>query len=266
MNRITTTNITPAVQQPFTGPSIEFLQDSSEEILIALAKTICVNKGVPSSASDNYILYGCEKTLLYGTTYAFGDGFIFTQSPYHVYRLVGGTTSVTGTAVVYATTSADGIADPIEMSDGTPVNVHTHNYLVIANGTSGSGVCDYDSMINLTLTDWIPSKTWITPTLGTHWITTTYPANPISYYKNSDGLVTLRGFANFTGTAPSPVFFYLPVGYRPEKSFYTTAIEVIPTQAVIQLWVDASTGAVELSATSFGANGTYGLGDVSFYI
>jgi hypothetical protein len=59
---------------------------------------------------------------------------------------------------------------------------------------------------------------WITPTLLNGWINYSSAYQPIGYYKDSQGIVRLRGLIS-SGTSNTGTFvFNLPKGYRPKKA------------------------------------------------
>lgn len=105
--------IDPSVQQPWTGPSLEFLQNSINEKVgaLGLALTGPITGGVP------YVLSGCIGS---GGTYSAGY-ILFNNSIY----AVSAAASFTNTPVQYiVNTSYDAIADPLIFSDGSVHNVH----------------------------------------------------------------------------------------------------------------------------------------------
>lgn len=68
------------------------------------------------------------------------------------------------------------------------------------------------------LTSALPvQQSWIAPTLQNSWSNaTSSPAtNPAGYWKDSLGIVHLRGY--LSGGNTDAVIFTLPTGYRPEK-------------------------------------------------
>lgn len=77
----------------------------------------------------------------------------------------------------------------------------------------GEGLYSYDG------TNWIfglaYAEDWITPTLVNGWMPYSAAYNTEGYYKDSFGVVHLRGLIKNGTTTPGTTLFTLPVGYRP---------------------------------------------------
>ena len=64
----------------------------------------------------------------------------------------------------------------------------------------------------------VAQETWTGASFATNWQDYSVSYQPVSYFKDSMGLVHLRGLAKCTtGTTPGTTIFTLPVGYRPAK-------------------------------------------------
>jgi microcompartment protein CcmK/EutM len=64
----------------------------------------------------------------------------------------------------------------------------------------------------------IAQESWTGASFATNWQDYSVSYQPVSYFKDSLGLVHLRGLAKCTtGTTPGTTIFTLPVGYRPAK-------------------------------------------------
>lgn len=104
----------------------------------------------------------------------------------------------------------------------------------------------------------VTPEAWITPTLLNGWANYAgATSNPISYYKDSSGIVRLQGVAN-SGTAATTIFV-LPSSYRPKSNKYflcsCTGINVgrIDIGVTGMVHVFAFTGWISLDNISFRA-------------
>lgn len=198
MNNIDTTQIVdPNVLQPFTGPSLEFLQDATAEMLKVLGSTF-VGEGylanvpyaligvtytgtaaLPTAVSPGYILYNNE---IFGVNSGFGPATLGAQFDIVV---------------------TQGAPDPLTFSDLSSKNVHNIRKLQITDAASG-GLFDLTDVIFIQPTA-IQTATLLASFTGT-----------VEFYKDGKGFVYLRGLP-LLGTTPSTgtVIFNLPAGYRP---------------------------------------------------
>lgn len=141
MNRIITTNILdPAIQQPFTGNSLDFLQNASIETFLSLpafANRAAFNSGNP------VVLYGCQRQDLGGGNYKFYTGYVYYSGEIYYYAGVN-SIAIAGTAQFKITVTNDATADPVEFTDGINRNVHNVRRLVM---TDGAGDFNYSSCL-----------------------------------------------------------------------------------------------------------------------
>lgn len=140
MNRINTTQVTdPTSQQPWTIKSVDFLQNSIQDSLNALARALI---GEDYSASTVYVLNRCEKV---GNV--IDSGYVFYNG--EVYILTGADTSayVNIPVIISAGTIIDPTYDPVTFSDGVNKYVHDVRQLKIADQLTGTGYADYADVV-----------------------------------------------------------------------------------------------------------------------
>lgn len=140
MKKIDTTQIVdPTSQQPFTGKSLNFLQESILEVMGAAIKA---KIGKNYSATTLYVLDRCKKTAaVIDNGYVFYGGEIFT--------FIGAdTTAYANVPVIKFQQPYDSAIDPVLFSDGVNKYVHELPQLYVDNGVSGStSYGDYDSIV-----------------------------------------------------------------------------------------------------------------------
>lgn len=141
MNKILTTSISdPTIQQPFTGHSLDFLQNANKEVALGLARMLA--DGAYSS-SNAYVISGLEQ---YGTNQYSGGYVLYGEE---IYSCDGKstTTAFVNTAVLTLTVTNDATSDPITFTDGVPRNVHNVRKMVMSDAVSGTGTVDYSNCI-----------------------------------------------------------------------------------------------------------------------
>ncbi|MES2382613.1 MAG: hypothetical protein V4538_16310 [Bacteroidota bacterium] len=187
---ITTDILDPSIQQPFTGKSLDFLQDANKEIHLGLAISLIGNSYDISKA---YILNGI---VPYGTN-QYTAGFILWNE--EIYYCPGKTTTTAfaNVAIFTITITNDSIADPLVFSDNISRNVHKVRRLILSDGVSGSGTFDLLDAIYIN-TDWIANDS-------------------STSYRREGGTVFLSGPAGNVGTSMGngATSFTLPIGFRP---------------------------------------------------
>ncbi|MBY0202986.1 MULTISPECIES: hypothetical protein [Paenibacillus] len=103
---------------------------------------------------------------------------------------------------------------------------------------------------------------WITPTLLNGWINYSAAYQPPGYYKDSQGVVHLRGLIS-SGTSGTGTFiFNLPVGYRPKRAILFNTLTSNGTTLVVATLEIASNGVVYLGFA--GGNTWLNLENISF--
>lgn len=131
MKRLDTTQSTATAWSPYPEETRQFLQDANSEVFEALIKSIV---GSSYSASVPYVIEGC---VISGVgPYSITAGKIFYGG---VFYNVNSGSSLAGPIEFKLVTTNDGVADPIEFSDGSTHNIHKiDKYNPVAAGTSGT--------------------------------------------------------------------------------------------------------------------------------
>jgi hypothetical protein len=143
MKKVNTSTIAPGAGYPPSKKGLDFLQQSYQEVVANLAQALIGN--VPSTTLG-YVLYGCIRTSLSGTNYAFTAGAIYFNGEIYAVDAIA-SVSITTAAVLTLTVTNDPIADPTTFSDGSIQSVHNVRKLVISNGTLGSATLNYDDLV-----------------------------------------------------------------------------------------------------------------------
>lgn len=134
MNIINTNQIVdPNVQQPFTGKSLTFLQNSTKEMLDAIVSGML---GYKPSPTVPVALYGAVETALGGGDFSYSEGYIYFNGEIYKLEYVASIHILTGKEVTI-TTTADPTADPVVFFDNSTKNVHDVRKLVISDGWGG---------------------------------------------------------------------------------------------------------------------------------
>jgi hypothetical protein len=199
MNKIDTTQIVdPNVLQPFPGPSLEFLQDATAEMLKVLGSafvgesflanvpyaligvTYTGTAALPASVLPGYILFNNE---IFGVNSGFGPAALGAQ-----FNLV----------------TTQGTPDPLTFSDLSAKNVHNIRKLQITDAAPGGGLFDLTDVIYIQTTA-TQTATLLASFTGT-----------VQYYRDGKGFVYFRGLP-LLSTTPSTgtVIFQLAAGFRP---------------------------------------------------
>jgi hypothetical protein len=143
MNKIITTDVVdPAIQQPFTANSLDFLQNATKESLLALAATFLGNQ---YDLTKPYVLLGL---YAYGTG-NYQEGFVLWGG--EIYYCAGKSDSVAmvNIPVLTITVTNDGTADPVQFTDLTFKNVHNVRRLVLSDALTGTGTFDLSTAIHI---------------------------------------------------------------------------------------------------------------------
>lgn len=143
MNTIITTSILdPSIQQPFTGPSLDFLQNATKEQSAAFARGMI---GDFYNSAIAYILHGVNP---YGTN-QYKEGYIFWNGEVYYCPGKSTTTAFANVPVLTITVTNDATADPTIFSDLVPRNVHNVRRLIMSDAVSGSGTFDLSDAVIL---------------------------------------------------------------------------------------------------------------------
>jgi hypothetical protein len=141
MNKIITTSILdPSIQQPFTGNSLDFLQNASLETMLSLpafASRSAYNSG------NGVVLYGCQKQDLGAGNYKFYTGYVYYSGEIYLFDGIN-TIAIAGTPQFKITVTNDVVADPVEFTDGISRNVHNVRKVTM---TDSAGDFNYSSCL-----------------------------------------------------------------------------------------------------------------------
>lgn len=141
MKRIITTDILdPSIQQPITGNSMDFLQDGTKEITVALAKSLIGNS---YDVAIPYVIHGL---LPYGTN-QYQEGYVLFNNEIYFSAGKVSVTAFVNVPVMTITLTNDATADPVVFTDGLPYNVHKNRTLVLSDAASGSGTFDLSTAV-----------------------------------------------------------------------------------------------------------------------
>jgi hypothetical protein len=204
MNKIITTSISdPLIQQPFTGRSLDFIQDSTKELTtLALARALV---GEYYDSSKAYIIRG-----LIGTGNTYSEGWILWNDELYYSPGKSTATAFVNVPVMTLTVTNDAIADPITFTDGVPRNVHNVRRMVLSDAVSGTGTFDLSNAI--------------------------YLNDPISFvptlkaYTTADVLVV----GGVTDASRSAFYKRTPDGYK----FYYTCYDLSTTATTAKIVID----------------------------
>lgn len=146
MKKLDMSNAVYPAEQPIVGRTLEFLQESWQELGNALFMGM-INGNY--TASSFVILYGCVNTGS-GSNYIISAGAVMYNGIYFEVPAATFTASGGQTAVGSFVTTQDS-ADPIKMRpSGTQVSVHNVTKLVFTGAVSGTGDVDFANMVTLT--------------------------------------------------------------------------------------------------------------------
>ena len=131
---------------PVKGGTLDHLQFAYQEALNAIARNLI---GRDIDNTRGYILFGCINTgsaavmnVTAGAIYYNGEVFLVDAFNLNVSQA-----AVAGIATSYYQTNAD----PVTFTDGVQRNVHEVRKIVFTNAASGSGLFDFNNMVNTTI-------------------------------------------------------------------------------------------------------------------
>jgi hypothetical protein len=148
MNRIITTDINdPLIQQPFTGLSLDFIQNNTAKLVeMAIVSQI----GSDYSTLVPYAIHKCKIGAM-GNTIG-GDGYILFGGEVYYVNGITGILAFTNVLVANITIANDGVADPVTFTDAVSRNVHNHREITWSDAISGTGAFDYTDVVILNTT------------------------------------------------------------------------------------------------------------------
>lgn len=135
--------VDPAIQQPFTGKSLAWLQQWGEDSTFYLVRSMLGDDNYTAGA---FAVQGVRNTGS-GATVNISTGAILYAGEFFVCD--GLSTTLTGANVVVANIveTFDGTIDPITFTDGVPRSVHSVRKIVLTQGLTGSGMFDYSTIV-----------------------------------------------------------------------------------------------------------------------
>jgi hypothetical protein len=140
MKKLITTDITTTAGLPFSGPTLNFLQDSYKEILNAICRGIFTQTYYNSSTA--YVLFGCLNTGS-GSNYIISEGAVYYQG--EVYLVPAATFTIAGANIARLQITDVYLAgvDPVTFTDTNPHSVHQSKIMQPIASTSG---IDYNTL------------------------------------------------------------------------------------------------------------------------
>jgi hypothetical protein len=193
----------PLIGQPWTGPSLNFLQNGFNVQTSGLAQSII---GRSYNNANTYVLSGLQP---YGTNQYY-PGYIFYQGEIFYCAGKSSTTSFTHIPILTLTITNDPIADPLLFTDAISRNVHNIRTMVLSDGISGSGTVDLSTCI-YTQQDWVYYQI---QSSDLHFNTSVASVNgaaahDLRYLKINNTVTVDFNFSMFANPGPSEVFVYL---------------------------------------------------------
>lgn len=192
MKKLDTSFITPTASQPIKQGTLDFLQQSYQELANSIVQNI-IGAGIYNPAIM-YKLYGCVNSGS-GLNYFISSGAVFYNG--EIYLVPSTTFTAPSGQVAIATLDTQFVtaanADPTIFTDGSSHNVHQNRVIKIIAGTTGSGIVDYTSFVSPNLT--------LTPG-GSVTITGTYPHLTINAPVAPSSPILAKGIT-FVGDVPS---------------------------------------------------------------
>lgn len=212
MKKIDTSTIAAGVAYPPSKKGFDFLQQSYQQILAAIAQGVA---GQPT-VGGAYALYGCVETDLGAGNFSYTEGYIYDSVTAEVYYFPAVASIAIATApVLTITTTPDPTADPTTFTDGSIQNVHDVRTLVLSNGALGSADIDYDDVIQInqewkSYTPTITASTYAdvavtAPTVSANSYTYKILGNTLFINGYSTGVTTVATTAKILITLPSDI-------------------------------------------------------------
>lgn len=147
MRKLDVSAISNTNGMPVKGGTLEHLQLAYQEALTALAKNI-VGRNV--DVTNAYILYGLVNSGTSSSMNVSAGAVLFSGEVFLVdaFTLTVATAAVASLSTSYYTTNAD----PVLFTDGVSRNVHQIRKIVFTDTTAGSGLFDFNNMLQTPLT------------------------------------------------------------------------------------------------------------------
>lgn len=249
MKTINTSNVLdPSVLQPFTARSLRFLQESKEDDVAAIIKSIVISNLGTYSLTTPYVISGCNVTSG-GMVVTAGE--VFFRGKYYQ------TTAIVGTSYVarfFLTKTQDPTADPLIFSDSSSKNVHDI-YKYVPSDVATGGDFTASDLVNLygTGTTTIQTSTTAQDTIEVNIIA----SGPFAYASDNyvyswyveKGICFLNFNVSFDvtdGAVVDKIHLPLPVGLTKaltlteEQAFRGTASYYAPTSSTDYMLMQVS--------------------------
>jgi hypothetical protein len=199
----------PTILQPFTSGELDFLQfaiRTNDRQLLGGMNNFLIN-----TSSKPIALYGCEKTLVSGTTYTYNPGYIFVPTTGNFYQFTGGTVNITTADICNIGSYTYGSA--VTFTDGIARDVQFIDTLSIENGPSGSGLFDFENLIPIT-GEWIQVGASGGPAFQSSCSQASFSEASIVRFKRFQNTVTVNGWMTVPNTYNlNDICFTLPANY-----------------------------------------------------
>lgn len=143
MRKVTTSNVTNSVGMPIKSGTIDHVQLAYQEALTALANNLIGRTGDFTNA---YILYGLVNSGSTGSMNVSAGAIYYNGEVFLVdaFTLTVAQAAVASLSISYYTSNAD----PVTFTDGNARNVHPIRKIVFTDAASGSGLFDFNDMMN----------------------------------------------------------------------------------------------------------------------
>lgn len=199
--------VDPGVQQPFTGPSLKFVEDAYKEALSVLARMPVLD------ITKVIILYGCTNSTPGTTTFTISAGAVYYNG--EIYLVPAATLTTSGNVVLCNLVDTNTLGNQT-FSDGIARTTSHDRTGVWALGTSGTGTLSGNSASDFNNTV-IASSPWIAVTGGigfqNSWADDVSSGNSPILYKIDNGFLVFKG--RMSGGATTTTAFTLPSRFRP---------------------------------------------------
>jgi len=120
MKKVDVSNISdPSIQQPFTGPSLSFLQEAYTDVITSI-----VGSFIGETPLAILILYGCVETDLGGSNFSYTKGAIWQNNEIFLVDAIASINIPIGQSQFKVVVTQDGTADPLVFTDNIGRNVH----------------------------------------------------------------------------------------------------------------------------------------------
>lgn len=250
MRKINESQITSTSAMFYKQGTWTHLQKAYIEPISEIVKSLITNQGGVDT-DKTYVLSGCINSGS-GSTYNISEGAVFYNNEIF---LVDATTFTvtTGTAVATIVTTqntTDYNADPCLFSDGVYKDVHDIRKVVIAEGTSGSGISNYSQLhFSPFANNYEDISTSVTNGSG---FTT------VRKYirKYADGTISVNFIGTYSGAKSANTIILSGLPKAIDNRYYVGSTLLSNTQADIQLYNQTSYSDVVVGVSGLGAGDT----------